>query len=435
MLHSATPTRRQLFALGAGGAAAASLAACGGSSSGTGSGDSITYWSNWKEGESQQSVMKEAIAAFEDETGITVNVEWQGRQVTQKIVPVLNTPQVPDILDGAFGKLAPVLAATGQVLPLDDVFASDVEGEAITDVIPEKFRNESTMKDGSPWLLPFFITSEAIWYDAGENPEIGEAAPESWEEFIALLEDLKSQGKTPLAADGDVGGYNVAWFQTAYLHLTGVGGLNELVSDETGALWDEDAALEAARCVEQIVQGGYLIPGYDASKWPAQQQAWATNEAALLLNGTWIPTETAPYATEDFEYAAFPIPSPDPTQEKIMRAEPTGFVIPAQAKNPEAAAEFAKFLLRQEFQEKIATEGGQLPIREGIETIPELADISSAIDAADNTYLAADGITYSGYMETVMWPISDELFLGKIDAEEFISAMKAGQISYWEAQL
>lgn len=118
-----------------------------------------------------------------------------------------------------------------------------------------------------------------------------------------------------------------------------------------------------------------------------------------------------------------------------MRAEPTGFVIPAQAKSPEAAAEFAKFLLRQEFQEKIATEGGQLPIREGIETIPELADISSAIDAADNTYLAADGITYSGYMETVMWPTSDELFLGKIDAEEFISTMKAEQISYWEAQL
>lgn len=148
MLHSASPTRRQLFALGAGGAAAAALAGCGGSSSG--SGDSITYWSNWKEGESQQAVLAEAISAFETESGITVDVEWQGRQVTQKIVPVLNTPQVPDIVDAAYGKLAPVLAETGQVHPLDDLFASDVEGEAITDLIPEKFRNESTMIDGSP---------------------------------------------------------------------------------------------------------------------------------------------------------------------------------------------------------------------------------------------------------------------------------------------
>ena len=433
MLHSASPTRRQLFALGAGGAAAAALAGCGGSSSG--SSDSITYWSNWKEGESQQAVLAEAVAAFEEETGITVSVEWQGRQVTQKIVPVLNTPQVPDILDGAYGKLAPVLAATGQVRPLDDLFASDVEGEAITDVIPEKFRNESTMLDGSPWLLPVFLTSEAIWYDKATHPGIAEAPPADWEQFIALLDDLKSQGKTPLAADGDVAGYNVAWFQTAYLHLTGVGGLHELVSDETGALWDEDAALEAARCVEQIVQGGYLVPGYDASKWPAQQQAWATNDAALLLNGSWIPTETAPYASEGFEYSSFPIPSPAPTHEKIMRAEPTGFVIPAQAKNPEAAEEFSKFLLRQEYQEKIAQEGGQLPIREGIETIPELAAISASIDEAENTYLAADGISYSGYMETVMWPINDELFLGKIDAEEFISQMKDAQIAYWEAQV
>ena len=433
VLHSASPTRRQLFALGAGGAAAAALAGCGGSSSGAG--DSITYWSNWKEGESQQAVLAEAVAAFEEESGITVSVEWQGRQVTQKIVPVLNTPQVPDILDGAYGKLAPVLAATGQVRPLDDLFASDVEGEAITDVIPEKFRNESTMQDGSPWLLPAFLTSEAIWFDKATHPEIAEAPPADWEQFIALLDELKSQGQTPLAADGDVAGYNVAWFQAFYLHLTGVGGLHELVSDESGALWDEDAALGAAQCVEQIVQGGYLVPGYDASKWPAQQQTWAANEAALLLNGSWIPTETAPYASEGFEYSAFSIPSPASTQEKIVRAEPTGFVIPAQAKNPEAAAEFAKFLLRQEFQEKIALEGGQLPIREGIETIPELADISASIDEADDTYLAADGISYSGYMETVMWPIDDELFLGKIDAEEFISKMKAAQIAYWEAQL
>jgi ABC-type glycerol-3-phosphate transport system substrate-binding protein len=436
VLHSASPTRRQLFALGASGAAAATLVGCGGNtSSGSGSGDSISYWSNWKVGEPQQAVLAEALTAFEAESGITVDVEWQGRQVTQKIVPVLNTPQVPDILDGAYGKLAPVLAATGQVHLLDDLFASDVEGETITDVIPAKFRNESTMVEGSPWLLPVFLTSEAIWYDKATHPQIDEAPPASWEEFIALLEQMSGEGKTPLAADGDIAGYNVAWFTNTYLNLGGVGSLHELASDETAALWDGDAALEAARCVEQIVEGGFLIPGYDASKWPAQQQAWSTRDAELLLNGSWIPTETTPYAAEDFEYASFALPSPDPTAPKVIRAEPTGFAIPAQARNPEAAAEFAKFLLRQEIQEKIAAEAGQIPIREGIETIPELADISASIDAADDTYLAADGIAYSGYMETVMWPINDELFLGKIGADEFIEKMKVAQVSYWESQV
>lgn len=433
VLHSASPTRRQLFALGAGGAAAAALAGCGDSSSG--SGDSITYWSNWKEGESQQAVLAEAITAFEAESGITVDVEWQGRQVTQKIVPVLNTPQVPDIVDAAYGKLAPVLAETGQVHPLDDLFASEVEGEAITDLIPEKFRNESTMIDGSPWLLPVFLTSEAIWYDKGTHPQLSEEPPADWDAFIALLEQMKGEGKTPLAADGDVAGYNVAWFTNTYLNLAGVGSLHELVSDESASLWDGDVAREAARCVEQLVAGGFLIPGYDASKWPAQQQAWSTHEAELLLNGSWIPTETAPYATEDFEFASFPLPSPDPTQETVIRAEPTGFAIPARAQNPEAASEFAKFLLRQDLQEKIAEEAGQIPIREGIETIPELADISAAIGAADDTYLAADGVTYSGFMETVMWPINDELFLGKIGADEFLATMKDAQIAYWEGQV
>src|SRR6185437_4420632 len=108
--------------------------------------------------------------------------------------------------------------------------------------------------------------------------------------------------------DGDIAGYNSAWFSNLMIHSGGPGSLYKIAADKTGAAWDSPAVLAAAQKVQALAQGGYLINGYNASKWPAQQQAWANGGADLLLNGSWIPTETGTYAAKDFQYSSFPFP-------------------------------------------------------------------------------------------------------------------------------
>src|SRR5699024_7853178 len=79
-LEVATMHFRMRTALAAGVTAAAmTLAACSGPGSGDEPSEEFTYWSMWKEGEPQQKVMAQAIEDFEAETGITVDVQWQGR--------------------------------------------------------------------------------------------------------------------------------------------------------------------------------------------------------------------------------------------------------------------------------------------------------------------------------------------------------------------
>ncbi|MFJ5956780.1 ABC transporter substrate-binding protein [Paenarthrobacter sp. NPDC092416] len=427
-----------------GAALAMSTAACGGATeastaaeaidiSGSISGQTINYWSMWKDGEPQQKVIAAAIADFEKETGATVSVQWQGRSNSEKLVPALNTNNVPDLVDGTYAKLAPVIGDTGQASPLTSVYSYQVDGKAVSSLIPEKFTSNGVFngEDGQPWMVPYSISSDGIWFNAAKHPELKAKPPASWDEFIEVLDRLKASGSAPIAADGDIAGYNSTWFVTTMLRLKGAGSFKALVEDKSGAGWDDPAVLEAAQKVETLVKGGYLNTGYNASKFPAQQQLWANGDAALILNGSWTPTETGTYAAPGFEYSSFQFPSID-SKPASARVDFIGFAVPAKSKNQLPAQRLAAYLLSSKYQNALGTEAKVLPVRPDAPVAPAVESVKAAIDAAPATHLQNDGVTFPGYMEKVFFPKDDELFLGKTSAAGFVAKMKAAQIQYWK---
>ncbi|REJ08350.1 carbohydrate ABC transporter substrate-binding protein [Microbacterium bovistercoris] len=426
---------RKLSALVVVGALALTAAGCASTQGGDSSeGGSLTYWSMWKEGEAQQKVLASAIDDFQKETGITVDVQWQGRDNTKKVVPTLNTNKVPDLIDGSFAKLAPVLAESGQAKALADAYAADVDGEKAADLIPKAYLAGDILTrkgDDAPWMLPYSLTSDAVWFNAATHPDLVSAPPADWDAFIAELDKLKAANEVPIAIDGDVAGYNAYWYTAAIVHIAGPGALLEIASDKSGKAWDEPEALEAAEMVQQLVDGGYFISGYNASKWPAQQQAWADNKAALMFNGTWIPTETGPYAADGFEYSSFPFPTVD-GGEKVARADFVGFSVPARAKNAENAQKFATFFLQKKYQDALGTDAKILPVRQDAATSPEMETVKAALDSADAFYQQNDGISFPGYTEKLLWPAINDLVLGKVTAKEFVATMESGQADYWK---
>lgn len=416
------------------------LTACGGGGEAPGaeSADkpqSISYWSYWKDGEPQQKVIAQAIADWEKETGIKVEVQWQGRSVTQKLTPALNTNKVPDLVDSSFSKLAPILAETKQAAPLDEAYATKLEdGKSAGDIIPAKFQEyEGLMVDGKPWMVPYQITTEAVWYNAAKHPELKSAPPKTWDEFMKTLADLKSSGMAPLAQDGDIGGYNGMWFVSGYVREHGPGSFMKLVEDKTGEAWKSEDAKTIAQRIEKLVADGSFLDGYNASKFPAQQQAWASDKAALLLNGSWIPTETSTYVAKGFEFGAFPLPS-EQQDKKYTRADFSGFAVPAKAKNAKWGANFATFLLKKKYQDALGSEAKILPIRDDSTVVPELQILKDEIASADAVYQQNDGVTLPGYTEKVFWPVLSELVLGNIKSDEFVNRMAEAQASYWKDQ-
>jgi raffinose/stachyose/melibiose transport system substrate-binding protein len=422
---------RKVSAVALIGAVALTAAGCSSASGGSSDSGEFTYWAMWKEGEAQQKVVAQAIADFEKETGIEVNVQWQGRDNLKKTVPTLNTNKVPDLVDGSFAKTAPVLAETGQAKPLTEAYAADVDGEKASSLIPEAYLEDDVLTvegEDAPWMLPYSLTSDAVWFNKAAHPELVENAPKNWDDFLATMDEMKAAGETPIAIDGDVAGYNAYWYTSAMVGLAGPGSLREMAADKTGKAWDDPKALEAAQMIEELVEGDYFVDGYNASKWPAQQQVWADDKAVMLFNGTWIPTETGPYAADGFEYSSFPFPSLGDT----ARADFVGFAVPARAKNAENAQKFAAFFLNKKYQDALGSDAKIIPIRTDATVSEEMSTVKEALDAADSYYMQNDGISFPGYTEKLLWPALSDLVLGKTDAKTFVETMKTGQVDYWK---
>ena len=59
----------------------------------------LTYWSMWNSTEGQAKVIQEAADAYEQETGVHINIEWKGRDIKTLIGPALDAGEDVDIFD------------------------------------------------------------------------------------------------------------------------------------------------------------------------------------------------------------------------------------------------------------------------------------------------------------------------------------------------
>src|SRR5699024_5437094 len=279
---------------------ALALAGCSGGEGGDGG--AVTYWSQWEQGEPQAEILQEAIDDFTAETGIEVEVEWQGRQIMQKVQPLLRSGDVPDVVDASSNDIRATLVRAGQARDLGDLFATQVPGEdtAVEEALGDYGELITDDEMDGPFMLPTIMMAQSVFYDGNAHPDLKQ--PENWPEFMDMLTELKSErGSGPIALDGDVGSYGAVWTSAALIHELGAGGLNEIAADETGQAWDNPQARTALEHIAQLTEGDFWAPGSFGSKFPQMQERWAAGEADLLFMGSWAPQETSTSTTEDFE--------------------------------------------------------------------------------------------------------------------------------------
>lgn len=409
-----------------------SLAGCGEGGTGAGGGQELTYWSMWKPGEDQQKVLQAAIAEFEDSTGIKVKVQWSGRDVLKQVAARLTAGDPPDLTDQDAAALQGNLAKSDGLLGLSDVYGMTIAGETkkVSDVIPQALVKSYQTGDGQPFVVPYEVIGSAMWYNAAAHPELADNPPKTWPEFIALLDKLKAAGRTPIALDGDIKFYLGYWTTWSIIRHGGIGLLPKAATDTTGATFDDPAFLKAAKDVEQLIKGGYLVEGFNGSKWPAQQNAWASGKSPsdLLLMGTWAPSETGPQAQEGFKHRSFPFPTVEGGKgNQAAEAGVIGFAIPKKARNAEAAKKFIAFFLNKDRLAKIASEAKNLTPREDVAPPSELADYQAEVAAAgEELFRPYDDVSAIApqWVTNVWEPANADFFNGKLDAAGFVQRLK-----------
>lgn len=407
------------------------LSACAqdGSDDGTGV---VRYLSYWTEDEPTAKIMAEAISDFEAETGVKVEVTWQGRDSPTVLTPRLSSsdPGV-DLVDFNCNLVNSNLASVGRAADLASVLDMPVPGEDKTvNEVLSSAAVESGSNDELTFCVPFEVTSNFdIWYNQATHPELSNASTATWNEFKGLLDDA---GPGSLAMDGTIPAYVAAWYMNLALSLTGPGGVLAAAEDKTGKAFEAPEFLEAAEAFSELVDGGYFTPGYDASKFPALQQKWANNEAQYILNGSWLPAEVAPYAAPGFEASSLAFPALD-GGIRPMQVDAIGFAAINDSPNLESAEQFMAFFLQPKYQDQI----GQIAIPARTDTTPaaNLSNVTESLrDDSITKVQPFDGIVLPGWSDKVLNPAAQKLAFGQLDARGFIDELVAASKTYWEQE-
>ncbi|UBU18356.1 ABC transporter substrate-binding protein [Nonomuraea gerenzanensis] len=421
---------------GAAALAAAVLALGGSACGGGGASDAkeFTFWSMHKQDEPRAKMLGELAAAFTEDTGIKVNLVFQGRENLKKLQPTLVGGNVAaDLVDGSQANLLNLLQVTGNAKDLSGLLKSRIPGEdkTVGDVIPDTYQ-QVIADAGKTYMIPTSVHTWQIYYNAAKLPDVAADPPKTFEELLALFDRSKAAGRAALAADGDIQGYVGKWLSQALMREFGPGNLAKVLTDRSGAGFDDPRFLKAATSIERLAKGRYLIDGWDAGKFPAIQQKWAQGQADFLFIGTYGPSETAEVAGPGFTFRSFPFPK---TEAGFASEEVSlfGFAVPAKARHAANAEQFIEYFMNKKWLERIPADEKVMSIRTDTSIPAEVADAKATLDSGVPVHLPMDGVRgMDDWNVKIFLPMAKELFAGEITAAAFVTELKADTVNWWK---
>ncbi|MFF2040864.1 ABC transporter substrate-binding protein [Kitasatospora sp. NPDC058170] len=418
--------RRLLLAAAAAALAAGTLSGCGG---GADSGASFTYWSMWNQSEPQAKVIQAAAEKFTKDTGIKVTIQWQGRQVIQKITPTLKSGAAADLIDNSVNALGAVVTAD-QHADLSPVYAAQIPGEAKTvgEVIPDKYKAYLNDRNGKPFMVPYSVATEGVWFNSAAYPELAASPPKTWDDLVGKLDAIKATGVSPIALPSN----DPYWTLLTLQRQLGTDGVRALAADHSGAAWDDPKVRAAVGKVEQL-RKNYFIKGYESTQGTQSQTSWAQGKAALYLNGTWVPGESRPNVPAGFTFGNFQLPAIDGGNTAVG-VNFFGFAVPRSAKHGAEAQKFIAYFMNRDRLAGIATQALNITPRADIPAPEELAAVAKAIEGndvyADQARLFVD---FAAWATKAYTPNVVRFIQGVTTADEFVAQTRQASVDFWKA--
>ncbi|BAS27833.1 hypothetical protein LIP_1992 [Limnochorda pilosa] len=367
--------------------------------------------------------LKEIAARFEQEhPGVKVEV-WGNPRVWEQLRPRFISGNPPDLVAPGWGFDVWSAIYEGQVQPLDDLLGSPAvgqEGRWMDTFIQDLWAPMAW--EGHYYIMPLFMNIFSWWYDEALWQKEGWQVPETWEQFVAVADAIKQAGYYPISVQGvDFQYLNYGLLLPTVARLGGMQVLEDAFNLKPGA-WQHPAFVQAAR-IWQDAAREYFPPGWEGANHTESQMLLVLDQTAMLPVGSWLPSEMANVTPPTTRLRAMTLPSfgrPDGVMALPVESDqPTNFLIPSKAKNPELAGEFLKFMTSPEMARIIVeATGAPLAVRGSEEALPSEA-VRSAV-----ALLAKTEATYDFRNTVEIW--YPQIWQAMVDAG---AALLQGQIS------
>jgi len=262
---------------------------------------------------------------------------------------------------------------------------------------------------GAPWNF----SAVGIFYNKDIFAEAGiENTPETWEEFLEVVDTLKEFGVAPITVGEQEKWPGMFWF--AYLALR-TGGVEAYADAYTrdGSFTDEPF-VEAFTMLQDLVERDAFIEGFLGLTYNDSAGVLARGEAAMELMGAWHPNVVRDADEDgeiDFDLGWFPFPAVEGGAGAPNDAFGGGDGFAVGSNAPDEAVELLKYITSYEVQLG-AAEIWVTPVVVGTELDPEEDGLPAVIQNylleapgfmafLDQFYPPALGLTVNDAVETV----------------------------------
>lgn len=375
-------SRRHLLAAGASSIAIATLPSCSAETPPTA--PASVRMLTWGDPDNQK-LLKEQLGKYQAEAGLeTVLQAVSGSSVyPDKLRTELLGGQGPDIFRIWGGQLAAPYVKAKQAADLTSLYDARGWSSKINQTA-----TDGMSFDGAKYGVPIFSAAMGIWYSRTVFERAGiDKEPTSYAELEEVNSKLLLAGVTP-AALGGKGGWHLMRL-VEYLLETKAGSElhDKLLTGE--ASWDTPEVVETFAAVNLWQDKGWLPKGVLGLEPEDIEPAFIQGKAGYTITGQWIEgSEIARTKRPATDFGTFAAPTDQPVQRHSGFVE--GYMINANSKKQERAADLIDFLIRPETQKAMLN--GQSPIT-GAEPDPETAPLSyrwAEIAKSNPFYLVLD---------------------------------------------
>ena len=195
------------------------------------------------------------------------------------------------------------------------------------------------------------VAYTGLFYNKAIFAELGLEIPKTWDEFIAVCEKVKADGRYSVLSAGAADQWPLNMFANAIISANYGDGAEELAQKLlTGEMKHTDHEFKLVYdCMKQFAS--YLEPGVTGIAYSDAPGRFALGNMAMYADGSWSFADIEK-ANPDLEYGYFPLPGVNVREDGL---DPQygikydlSFAVPTNAPNGEGALAFLEFISRKE---------------------------------------------------------------------------------------
>lgn len=355
---------------------------------------------------------------------------WGNPRIWEQLRTRFNQGDVPDLCWPGWGMDTWALVADGQVLEMDKYLqtkAYDQDRPWKDTFIPELL--DKGKFNGHYYIMPFNNNIFGWWYNVKMFEKNGWTPPKTYDDLLVLCEKIKKTGVAPITYQGKYPTYMIRGFLLPW--AISEGGMQVYIDAQNlkpGA-WKHPAFLKAATMMAELRDKGYFQKGAMGMDHTGSQMEFILGRAAMIPCGTWLGSEMKTQIPPDFEMQYF-----NPPVIKGGKGDPTAvstgietWIIPKNAKHPDVAADFFKFMTSLKMSREFVAKKNTLMAIKGADegdTPKALASAVKCMREAKSIYGAEYSEWYRAMAKDIEAAVAD-LLNGAITPAECCERMEA----------